>query len=130
VHVPIGLLAAVPVLDAACWWDRAPPDAARWALGIGLLFGSVAAILGFLDFTALPPRHPAGRLATAHLALMTSALSAFGVSFVLRAPAVAPSAAAVGWGIAGLALLLVGGYTGGELVYGHGVATPGEREVH
>lgn len=117
VHVPFGLLACASALDlAALAGVERAAEPGLWALIGGLAAGGVAATAGLLDFAAIPRTHPGGRLALAHLALMGGALTAYGGALVARGSW--PGTAS---GLLGLGLLLAGGWTGGEMVFGHGV---------
>ena len=120
VHLPFGLLVAASGWDAA-WWLTGTDAwwaAGTWTLLAGVATGVAAATTGLLDYAALPAEHPAGTLATWHLAAMSAALGCYGLALALRWAG--PSPAAVATALAGLVLLLGGGWLGGELVYGHG----------
>jgi uncharacterized membrane protein len=73
-----------------------------------------------IEYFALRPGEPAMATATAHMMAMFAATALFGACWVVRTVAGGVRwAAALGFG--GAALLLVGGWLGGSLVYRHGV---------
>lgn len=125
VHAPFGLLVGANGLDVATWLGLAPwtGDASWWLLAAGLAGATVAVTAGLIDYVAIPKGHPAGSTANLHLGLIACALSAYGVSLALRGDA---SSAAAVVGAVGLALLLAGGWAGGEMVYGHGIGVRGK----
>ena len=102
------------LLDKQSWWTTG------YYLHIaGILSALVAALPGLLDYVAtVPPNSSAKTRATRHMAINLSAVALFTIAFFLRQE-VADAAASwvVGLEIMGLALLSVGGWLGGTLVY-------------
>jgi uncharacterized membrane protein len=99
----------------------------RWLIALGVLGALAAAMLGFLDFLAIPGGTPAFRTALVHLSLNLGVTALYVVNFLLRDD-VAPR---VGWGfvvlsLVSLAVLSVSGYLGGKLAYRYGVRVADE----
>jgi uncharacterized membrane protein len=130
VALPIGSWIASLVFDLG---SRAVNDGAflvrgsRWLIALGVLGALAAAVLGFMDFFAIPPGTPAFRTAVVHLSLNLTVTAAYAVNFLLR-DATAPR---VDWGLltlslVSLAALTVSGYLGGKLAYRYGVRVADE----
>jgi uncharacterized membrane protein len=132
-HFPIGLWLAAVAWDLLGWWEASNP--LWWQLSFGCLALGLAAALpaaatGLVEFFALPPDEPAIDTATAHMMAMASATFIFGASWFLRAKSGAaepPTAWALALAFAGAAVLVVGGWLGGTLVYRHGVGREDDR---
>jgi uncharacterized membrane protein len=133
VHFPIALLGtslAFDLLglarDEALWWAIA-----YWNIALGLAVSVITAVTGLIDSTRVPQDSPAAAIVTRHLLVMLAALACYGAALAVRPVAQEPAATALLATLAlegiGLALLLLGGFLGGELVYRHGVgvAKPG-----
>jgi nitrite reductase/ring-hydroxylating ferredoxin subunit/uncharacterized membrane protein len=113
--VPIGILFLVIIFDLLHL-----PDAAAWALGVGILAMLGAALAGFADYADTDGR--ARERATLHSTLMILALLGFLVSLVLR---LGPAGAVENAGgfIASLVAFLIlsaGAFVGGDVVYALG----------
>jgi uncharacterized membrane protein len=130
VAVPIGCWIASLVFDVG---SRLVDDGSflvrgsRWLIALGVLGALAAAMLGFLDFFAIPGGTPAFRTALVHLSLNLGVTAAYVVNFLLR-DAADPR---VGWGVlvlslVSLAVLSVSGYLGGMLAYRYGVRVADE----
>jgi nitrite reductase/ring-hydroxylating ferredoxin subunit/uncharacterized membrane protein len=112
---PIGILFLVIVFDVLHL-----PDAAAWALGIGILAMLGAALAGFADYADTDGR--ARERATLHSTLMIVALLAYVVSLAMRA---GPQGAVESQGgflvsIVAFLVLSAGAYVGGDVVYALG----------
>jgi uncharacterized membrane protein len=122
-HLPIGLWLAAVLWDALAWWRATEPlwgQLGFWCLSLGLAAAIPAIAAGLIEYFALRPGEPAMATATAHMMAMFAATALFGASWVVRTvDGGVRWAAALGFG--GAALLLVGGWLGGSLVYRHGV---------
>lgn len=107
--------------NAACW------VVSRYALAAGVVMGAVTLVAGALELwlRKLPPG--AWRWAGLHAGLMSTALLVFMVSLSWRAAA-APPLSAVGVSLLGSAMVIVGGFCGGTLVYGYGVGVAWRAE--
>jgi uncharacterized membrane protein len=126
VHLPLGLLASVPLLLTAARLARAPFDRAlAAAASVNLAVGALAALLalatGLAALAALPPlgaalanvsRHIGWSLGGSALFLLLAALRLAGAPLDAR-----PGRALVAFAWLGLALLLLAGYYGGRNVY-------------
>jgi uncharacterized membrane protein len=126
VHFPLALWMAAILWDLVGWWQADPLwwRMGYWCLALGLAVSLPALITGLLDYLALRADEPGLNVATAHMMVMMSATTAFGASWLIRAQAgsaFAPSAWAFALALVGAALLAVGGWLGGTLVYHHGI---------
>jgi uncharacterized membrane protein len=120
VAVPIGAWIASLVFDLGSRFvDNGAflARGSRWLIVLGVLGALVAAMVGFLDFFAIPGGTPAFRTAVVHLSLNLAVTAAYAVNFLLR-DAAAPR---VGWGP-----LALSGYLGGKLAYRYGVRVADE----
>ena len=119
VPIPFGLLATAAVFDAIHlvadngYWS----EIAHWMIVAGLLGGLVAAPFGTIDWLAIPHGTRAKRVGGLHGLSNLVVIVLFAASWWLRRgdPA-APTTLAFLLGLVGLALSLVTGWLGGELV--------------
>jgi uncharacterized membrane protein len=123
VHAPLGLWAAAAAWDAAALATGRPE---LWTLSFGCpALGCLAALpalaTGFLDFLVLE-REEAESTARWHMVLMAACWLLYAASAAVRGGWTAPEHAAWAAGLqfAGLAVLSVGGWLGGRLVYTYG----------
>jgi nitrite reductase/ring-hydroxylating ferredoxin subunit len=111
---PIGILFLVVLFDIVSM-----PEAAGWALAIGILAMLGAALAGYADYADTDGK--ARERATLHSVLMVVALVGFIVSFFLRmGPAgsgFVPSGAATILAILSFLILAAGAFVGGDVVY-------------
>lgn len=125
IHVPLGILSIALVFDivgtwrgTAFWWS-----AAFWIIVVGLIAAIPTVATGLTDLAAFVQGGRPDRIAAFHMIFMLSALSIFVLSLVFREGPESndPTARywAIGLDLAGSVLLAVGGWFGGELVYGH-----------
>ncbi len=127
VHLPIGLWTAVMPFDMLAWWMSSPTlwAAAHWAIVAGLLAAAISIPTGLLDFATNVGQGRPANLATVHLLLMTAATVVFAVSLLYRGGIPPPNNTARLLALVldslGVVLVSVGGWFGGELVYGHRV---------
>jgi uncharacterized membrane protein len=120
VHFPIAFLLGAVALDLyARWKGRA--DLARVATGLmaaGVIAGVAAAATGALAFFTVPAHTAeAHRLMYWHLGLMTGAVAVFAGVTVARRRDAPPAVWVRVAGLFGVAVLLIGAYLGGRLVY-------------
>jgi nitrite reductase/ring-hydroxylating ferredoxin subunit/uncharacterized membrane protein len=111
--VPIGILFLVVVFDVF-----AMPEAAAWALAVGILAMLAAALAGFADYADTDGK--ARERATLHSSLMLLALVGYLVSLLMRFPvqaAVGSPAGAVVLSVVSFLVLSAGAYVGGDVVY-------------
>ena len=102
------------------------------AISGGLILAAPTALTGLLDWLALPNGTPMRRLGTIHLFTMVSATLVFALAWLLQRPGYNHATVKPGGWIAALgaeALLAVGGYMGGTLVFVYGFRVRGERDV-
>lgn len=120
VHFPVAFLIGAVALDLYAWW-KGRADLARLATGLmaaGVLTGVVAAATGLLAFFTVPAHTAeAHRLMYWHLGLMAGAVTVFAVVTVARRRDEPPVVWVRVAGLFGVAVLLVGAYLGGSLVY-------------
>jgi uncharacterized membrane protein len=127
VHFPVALWSVTWVWDAlgaytgaAAWWQTG-----FWCLMAGTVMAAPAVITGVMELVALEKAHPAESIAVRHMLLMGTAFALYVAELVIRGGPLAPEGwrlyAAVSLSTAGLALLAVGGWYGGRMVYQYGV---------
>ena len=108
---PIGILFLVIVFDVF-----AMPEAAFWALAVGILAMLAAALAGFADYADTDGK--ARERATLHSSLMLTALVVYLVSLVLRLGSGGAASGAGAWAsVLGFLVLSAGAYVGGDVVY-------------
>lgn len=112
--------------------------AARAVLGMGLMSGALAALVGWWDYQAVPQEHPARRIGAWHGWLNASALVLLLASFLGRGPRTGgatprmqvrgPEYLAPLFSLSALLVLTISGWLGGELVFRLGWrVTPAEH---
>jgi uncharacterized membrane protein len=131
VAFPIALLALTPLWDGLAFVGIEPrlSFVAYWSSLAGLVAGGIALVTGVVDFLAL--KHPTPELtntAFRHAGFALSTLGLFVLAFVLRGGASgAPGVLVLGLEVLGALGLVVTGWLGGHLVFGHGA---GVKNVH
>jgi uncharacterized membrane protein len=116
---PLGLLATAAIFDLITlvkgdgqWSERA-----FWMIAAGIVGGLVAAVFGLVDFLAIPPRTRAWAIGLYHGVGNVVVVALFAASWWLRRPEpAAPGTLAYALSFAAVALALVTGWLGGELV--------------
>ncbi|MGH7263332.1 MAG: DUF2231 domain-containing protein [Candidatus Rokuibacteriota bacterium] len=134
VPIPTGLFLAALVFDLA-YLVTGRSDwsvIAFWDIAAGLAGALLAAVPGLIDYLWL--RQPARRVGTWHMAINLTVVAVFAANLLARTEA---GRAVLGPGsevpltltVVGVALLLVSGWLGGEMVYRHrvGVEEPLQR---
>jgi uncharacterized membrane protein len=125
---PLGLLATSVAWDICrlATQNAAWGTVAFWTILAGVIGGLVAAVPGFIDWLAIPSGTRAKTVGLTHMVLNLIVVGLFVVSLIARW--VAPHGygmVGVGrmiWGWIGVALALVSGWLGGELVETLGVS--------
>lgn len=121
---PLGLFTGAVVFDVVHMLGGASVFAvvAYWMIVAGLIGGLLAAVFGWIDWLGIPSETRAKSVGLAHGLVNSGVMLLFAVSFYLRMglPERPPTAASL-ISIAGVALALVGGWLGGELVERLGV---------
>ncbi|MGV9305018.1 DUF2231 domain-containing protein [Nonomuraea sp. NPDC003727] len=131
VTVPIGAWVTSLVFDLA---SHVVGDAgflvrgSLWLIAIGVIGALAAAMFGFLDFLAIPPRTAAFRTARVHLVLNLAVTAAYGVAWAWRSGdhAGPVPVGQIALSVICLAVLSVSGYLGGMLAYRYGVRVADE----
>ncbi len=131
VTFPVAFLSGAAGTDIGYWltqdefWARA----SLWLIGVGLLAGIVAAIVGMFDFVRIP-RVRRRRAGWAHMGLNVAALALTIGNFLLRFFASESIILPIGLVLScTVALLLsIGGWYGGELSFRHKVGVVGSSE--
>jgi uncharacterized membrane protein/nitrite reductase/ring-hydroxylating ferredoxin subunit len=121
VPFPIAFLTATVVCDVVGWlsgsaqWSRT----GAWLSLAGIGTALIAAVPGLVDyFQSIPPQSSGKRRATYHLAVNLSTVSLFAAGWLFRRDGIdlQPDLPIVLLEVAGLGLLVVGGWLGGTLV--------------
>jgi uncharacterized membrane protein len=117
------IAAALLVLGAVGVEEPAMARGALLATSAGLILAPPTTLTGLLDWRDLPRGTPKRKLANLHLATMLAATAVFAVSWFPGRAGYQDGrvhTAALILALAGEAVLLVGGYLGGALVFVHG----------
>ena len=102
------------------------------AISGGLIVALPTALTGLLDWLRIPSGTPARTIATVHLLTMVSATLLFAGTWLLQRPGYLDGDVRTGAWIVGLiaeAVLAVGGYLGGTIVFVYGERVEGRRET-
>ena len=123
VHFPLGLMltgTAADIAGAAGLWPE--PRFSAWLIAGGLVAALPAMAAGLFDLRKLDEAQAAH--AMRHMAVMALAWLGYAVALYLRreglAVSAAPGAASVAVSVVSAAVLVLGGWLGGELVYRYG----------
>jgi uncharacterized membrane protein len=134
VTVPIGAWVCGLVFDVASHIVASPGFLTRgseWLIGIGVAGALAAALVGFLDFFAIPTGTPAFRTGLVHMGLNLTITGAYLGNFFWRRGAYTDGhPLALGplvLAAISLAMLAVSGYLGGKLAYRYGVRVADEQ---
>jgi uncharacterized membrane protein len=126
VHFPGALLPTAFVFDviSRIGGDNSFVRAAFYDIAVGLLVALAAVVTGLVDYLPMVQGSTKRRLGTSHLRAQVTAVSLFFVSFLLRAGDL--DADETAWAPlilagAGAAVLALGNFFGGELVYRQGM---------
>ena len=120
VGLPIGLWIFSLVADIVRGLGGGPiwGDLALYTLGAGIVGALIAAVPGFIDYLSITDARVRD-IAVAHMVTMLVVLGVFASSFWLRWIGTL-SALPVALSVLGVALLGVGAWLGGEMVFVHG----------
>ena len=120
VVLPLGLFIFAVICDVIYLGVGEPSfsDVAYWNIAGGIIGGLAAALVGAVDWGAIPSGTRAKRIATLHGLSNIVVVALFAVSWLLRRDGVAhePSTAAVGLSFAAIVLAALAAWLGGELV--------------
>lgn len=129
-HFPVACWSLATIADLAT--PRYGPPAWHLAgtlLWIGTLFAVPTMIAGVFELIGLPREPAPVRAGFTHMGVMFAAFMLYSLSLLLRiheGHIIHPGIAARTISVIGFAFLLVGGWLGGTLVYGHGAG--GDRQ--
>ena len=129
VPLPIGLFVFSFVCDLLFLWqpgNAAWSTVALYAMGGGIVGALLAAVFGLVDLLSLAPSK-AKRIGIWHMVVNLTVVAIFVGDFFLRMGTAPGSGLPVLLSLAGVLLLLVSGWLGGEMVFVHGVAAARER---
>ncbi len=116
---PLGLLATAVIFDiiTLVWGAGRWSEMSFWMILVGVIGGLVAAVFGLIDFLAIPSGTRAHAIGIWHGVGNVVVVALFAVSWFLRRPdPAAPGALAYVLSFVAVALALVTGWLGGELV--------------
>ena len=116
---PLGLLATSVTFDVVhlISGNGRWADVAFWMIAAGIIGGLAAAPFGTIDWLAIPSKTRAKAIGAVHGLGNVAVLLLFGLSWLLRyGEPTDPSAFAIVLSFAGVALAVVTGWLGGELV--------------
>jgi uncharacterized membrane protein len=116
---PLGLLATASIFDgiAAATENKDWALAGHYMIGTGVVSGLAAAVPGLVDYLAIPEDTRAKRIGLIHGLGNVLVTGLFGASWLSRRRNPRkPSAAAIALSVSGMALAVVTGWLGGELV--------------
>src|SRR5687767_2499761 len=122
---PLGLFATAVIFDVLYLIARNPsfPTVSFYMIAAGVIGGLLAAIFGFIDWLALPSNTRAKYIGGWHGVGNFVIVVLFAISWLLRGGNVdfIPNGLALILSFAGVAMALITGWIGGELVYRLGV---------
>ncbi len=115
---PLGLLATSFVFDIVYLVNGAPrfADISFWMIGSGVIGGLFAAVFGLVDFLAIERGTRAKRIGAIHGLGNVVVLGLFAISLALRYGTILPATNALVMSALGVALAVITGWLGGELV--------------
>lgn len=118
---PLGLFSAAVIFDVLYLIAGNPifPPVSFYMIAVGIIGGLLAAVFGFIDWMALPNNSRAKNIGGWHGLGNFVIVAMFAVSWFLRNGAIdyVPDTLALILSFAGVALALITGWIGGELVY-------------
>lgn len=122
VAVPIGAFFLALLADLGFLSDGRPfwAEMSLIAVCVGVATALIAAVLGFIDFTGLPDGSRVRGIAIYHMVINLAAVLLYTVSAYLRwsfGPPYSPSVIALAASFFALAILMVGGWLGGKMVF-------------
>jgi uncharacterized membrane protein len=116
---PLGLLGGSVIFDIAYLISGAAhwAEIAFWMVTVGVIAGLIAAVFGLIDWLAIPARTRAKYVGIWHALTNVTVVGLFIAGWFLRRPDIhAPPLIAMILSFVGVALAVVGGWLGGELV--------------
>lgn len=127
VHFPVACWSLAVVADfSSLYFGKATWQFTDGLLAVGCVMAVVAMMTGLVEIVRVPEQGKAMRDAIIHVSAMSAALLLFG-SRLLQGPyglqPIEPTALSFILDAGGFTVLVVGGWFGGRLVYGHGVGS-------
>ena len=120
VVMPLGLFIAAAVFDGLYYWRGTTTFAAisYYNIAAGIVGGLLAAVFGLIDWLAIPAGTRAKRIGLFHGAINVTVVMLFAAIWIARTalPDYAPTTFTLGIEASAIALALVAGWLGGELV--------------
>jgi uncharacterized membrane protein len=133
VAFPLGLMGTAAIFDGI---QRATGNedwskAAHYMMGAGLVSGAAAAVPGLIDYLAIPDQTRAKKVGLFHGLGNAAVLGMFAASWAMRRENPArPSGGAMALSFCGMALSVVTGWLGGELVDRLGVGVDDDANLN
>ncbi len=132
VMVPLGAWMSSLALDVLSRGSKGKTSkgyarSSRALIGVGLLGAGGAALTGLLDYSTIPGRTRAKKLATVHLVMNVTAVASYAMNFLARDPDETVPDLAFKKSLLTMGALGVSGFLGGELSYRYGVRVADER---
>ena len=125
VHFPIACWSLATMADlASLAWGKPAWMLAGVLLTVGTVTAIAAMATGFIELLKVDADHPATRDLNRHMILVMTAWGFYAASLFLRLKGTTltrPDAVGIGLSLAGFVCLVVAGWLGGKLVYGHGL---------
>ncbi len=121
--------AVLAVIGAIGWIEDAAGKGGWLALVVGLVFGALAAVTGLADLLRMDSRTPVWRTAILHMLAMVAATALFALAAVFQYAGFAEgrvTTAGLVLTLVGFAVLTLGGWLGGTVVYVHGMRVMSE----
>jgi uncharacterized membrane protein len=133
VHFPLALLGTSLAFDGTAMFRGTSVfwAVSFWNIALGLALSLITAATGLFDSARAPLSSAASATVTRHMIAVSSGLSCYGLALFARGGASVPTGkalvATLALEVLGFALLALGGWLGGELVYRHGVGRASEK---
>ncbi|RLK57973.1 DUF2231 domain-containing protein [Actinokineospora cianjurensis] len=131
---PLGLLVTAVVFDALFYVTGGADFAVAGAytMAAGVVGGSVASTFGWVDWSSLPAGTRARRIGLVHGLTNAVVITLFAVSWLVRLTGETwePTSTSLVLALAGLALVVFGGWLGAELVERHAVGVDEDASLN
>ena len=130
---PLGLLATAVIFDVLylVTLNQTFSIVSWWMIAAGLIGGLLAAVFGLIDFLNIPDGTRAKRIGRIHALVNVAAMVLFALSLYLRWDTLqTPATTALLFSFAGVAVALLGGWFGGELVERLGVGVSPDANLN
>ena len=132
IDIPLGLLSTAAIFDVLylATYNTTWTTVSFWMLVAGLIGGLLAAVFGLIDYLNIPNGTRAKRIGLYHALVNVTAMILFALSLYLRwyVPLTPPLIALICC-FAGVAVAMLGGWFGGELVERLGVGVASDAHL-